>query len=39
MVLSKNYLKFLFLYFSKFHEFVIECGILQKYFSGLENQN
>jgi hypothetical protein len=27
------------LYFSKFYELVIDCGILQKYFSGLENQN
>jgi hypothetical protein len=39
MVSSKNSSKFLFLYFSKFHELVIECGILQKYFSDLENQN
>jgi hypothetical protein len=39
MVSSKNSSKFLFLYFSKFHERVIEYNILQKYFSGLENQN
>jgi hypothetical protein len=36
MVSSKNSSKFLFLYFSKSHELFIECGILQKHFSGLE---
>jgi hypothetical protein len=39
IVLSKNSLTFVFLYFSKFHEFVIEYGILQKYFFDVENQN
>jgi hypothetical protein len=39
MVLSKNSSTFLFLYFSKFHELGIECCVLQKYFSGLENHN
>jgi hypothetical protein len=39
MVFFKNSSKFLFSYFTKFHELIIECGILQKYFSGLENQN
>jgi hypothetical protein len=39
MFLPKNSSIFLILYFSKFHEFVIDRRILQKYFSGLENQN
>jgi hypothetical protein len=39
MVSSKKSSKFLFLYFFKYHELIIECDILQKYFFGLENQN
>jgi hypothetical protein len=39
MVSSKNSSKFLFLYFFKFHELIIEYDILQKSFLGFENQN
>jgi hypothetical protein len=39
MLLSKDSSKYLFLYFSKLHKLVIEYGILQKYFYGLEYQN